>query len=211
MEVGYNQAMLALLTSIVVISFSGVMMPGPMFAVTLAKSYKSPLAGAQMALGHAVVEVPLIMLIYFGFAPFFQHLAVQFVLSLVGGGMVVWMGIGLFRSRSRQASAGSDLPYSAFVAGIMMTGLNPFFLLWWASIGSLLIMKFYQYAGLGLVLFTVAHWMCDLIWLSLVSVAVYKTHGLWGRRFQEWVFAACAVLLLIFGVWFMYSGVRLVV
>ena len=55
--------MLPILLSVVVISFSGVMMPGPMFAVALAKSYKSPFAGVQIALGHAVIEVPLILLI----------------------------------------------------------------------------------------------------------------------------------------------------
>ena len=65
--------MLPILLSVIVISFSGVMMPGPVFAVTLTKSYKSPWAGTQIALGHAVIEVPLILLIYFGFAQFFQN------------------------------------------------------------------------------------------------------------------------------------------
>ena len=78
--------MLPILLSVVVISFSGVMMPGPMFAVTLTKSYKSPWAGTRIALGHAVIEVPLILLIYFGFAQFFQNSVVQLVLSIVGGG-----------------------------------------------------------------------------------------------------------------------------
>jgi len=49
--------MLPVLASVVVISFSGVMMPGPMFAVTLTKSYRSPWAGTMIALGHAVIEV----------------------------------------------------------------------------------------------------------------------------------------------------------
>ena len=50
--------MLPILLSVIVISFSGVMMPGPMTAVTLAKSYKSPWAGVWISLGHAVIEVP---------------------------------------------------------------------------------------------------------------------------------------------------------
>ena len=49
--------MLPILLSIVVISFSGVMMPGLMFAVTLTKGYKSPWAGTQISPGHAVIEV----------------------------------------------------------------------------------------------------------------------------------------------------------
>jgi len=71
--------MLAALGTVVLTSLSGVMMPGPMFAVTLAKSYKSPWAGVQVSLGHAVIEVPLILIIYFGLAQFFQNITVQLV------------------------------------------------------------------------------------------------------------------------------------
>ena len=203
--------MLPVLASVIVISFSGVMMPGPMFAVTLAKSYKSPWAGTYISLGHAVIEVPLILLIYFGFAQFFQNSVVQLVLSVVGGGMIVWMGISMFRARIEVAQGGKDLRYGAFVAGIFTSGLNPFFLLWWATIGSMLIMRFLDFGTAGLIIFIVVHWLCDLVWLSFVSVTVYKTQSLWGRKFQEWVFIACSLLLIGFGVWFMVSGIRSVV
>lgn len=200
-----------IILSVIVISLSGVMMPGPMFAVTLAKSYKSPWAGAQIALGHAIIEVPLILLIYFGFARFFENNIVQVVLSLLGGAMIIWLGVGLFRARADVAEKGTDLPYSAFVAGILMSALNPFFLLWWATIGSMLIMKFIEFGALGLPVFIVVHWLCDLVWLSFVSVLIYKTRALWGKRFQQRVFIACGLVLIGFGVWFIVSGVRLVV
>ncbi len=208
--------MLPILFSVIVISFSGVMAPGPMFAVTLAKSYKSPLAGTQISLGHAVIEVPLILLIYFGFAPFFENTAVRLVLSIVGGGMIIWLGVSMFRARAEVIQGGKDLPYSAFVAGILMSGLNPFFLLWWATIGSLLIMRFLDFGATGLAVFIVVHWLCDLVWLSFISVTVYKTHSLWGlkrlwgRNLQEWLFVACSLLLVGFGIWFLKQGIQLV-
>ena len=200
--------MLAILSGVVVISFSGVMMPGPMFAVTLAKSYKSPWAGTQISLGHAVIEVPLILLIYFGFAQFFQNEIVQLVLSVLGGGMIIWLGINMFRARTGVVKQGKDLPYNSFVAGILTSGLNPFFLLWWATIGSMLIMRFLDFGLLGLIVFIVVHWSCDLIWLSLVSATVYRTHSFLGGRFQEGLFIACSLLLAGFGVWFMVSGIQ---
>jgi len=203
--------MLPILLSVVVISFSGVMMPGPMFAVTLAKSYKSPWAGTQIALGHAVIEVPLILLIYFGFAQFFQNSVVQMVLSILGGGMIIWLGISMFRARAEVVKGGKDLPYSAFTAGILTSGLNPFFLLWWATIGSMLIMKFLDFGIAGLAIFIVIHWLCDLVWLSFVSVTVYKTHSLLDRKIQEWLFIACSLLLIGFGGWFLASGIQSVV
>ncbi|TET25969.1 MAG: lysine transporter LysE [Dehalococcoidia bacterium] len=203
--------MLPILLSVIVISLSGVMMPGPMFAVTLAKSYKSPLAGTMISLGHAVIEVPLILLIYFGFAQFFHNIFVQLALSIIGGGMIIWLGIGMFRARAEVVKGSKDLPYSAFTAGIITSGLNPFFLLWWATIGSLLVMRFLEFGTAGLIVFIVVHWLVDLLWLSLVSIVVYKTRSFWGRKFQEGIFIACSLLLVGFGGWFLVSGIGLVV
>ena len=203
--------MFPILLSVVVISFSGVMIPGPMFAVTLAKSYKSPLAGTQISLGHAVIEVPLILLIYFGFARFFESSIAQLVLGILGGAMIIWLGIAMFRARAEVVQGGKDLPYNAFIAGILTSGFNPFFLLWWVTIGSMLIMKFLDFGTTGLIVFIVVHWLCDLVWLSFVSVLVYRTHSLWGHKLQEGIFIACSLLLVGFGSWFMISGLQSVV
>lgn len=203
--------MLPILLSVVVISFSGVMMPGPMFAMTLAKSYRTPWAGAQISLGHAVIEVPLILLIYFGFARFFENSVVQLTLSILGGAMIIWLGIAMFRTRAEVAQGGKDLPYNAFIAGILTSGFNPFFLLWWATIGSMLIMKFLDFGTMGLIVFIAVHWLCDLVWLSFVSTLVYKTQSLWGRKFQEGLFITCSLLLIGFGAWFLISGLQMVV
>jgi len=200
--------MLPILLSVVVISLSGVMMPGLMFGVTLAKSLKSPWAGAQIALGHAVIEIPLILLIYFGFARFSQNDVVQLVLSILGGGMIIALGIGMFRARVELVQKGKDLPHSAFIAGILTSVLNPFFLLWWATIGSMLVMRFLDFGITGLVVFIVVHWLCDLVWLSFVSNVVYRTHSLWGRKVQERLFIAGSLLLAGFGSWYIVSGIQ---
>ena len=206
--------MLPILLSVVVISLSGVMQPGIMFAMTIAKSYKSRWAGTQIALGHAIIEVPLILLIYFGFVQFFQNTTVQFVLSILGGGMIVWLGISMFRVRTEVTKGGKDLPYNAFAAGILTSVLNPFFWVWWATVGSMLVMKMHNFGMTGLLLFVFAHWLCDLVWLSIISFFIYYTQTLWGRwarKVQEGIFIACSLLLIGFGGWYLISGIRLVV
>ena len=200
--------MLPIILSVIAISLSGVMTPGPMFAVTVTKSYQSPWAGAKISLGHAIIEVPLILLIYFGFSRFFQNDVVQIVLSLVGGGMLIWMGISMYRSRRDVVESGKDLPYGAITAGIIMSISNPFFLLWWATAGMTLIMKFLKFGTAGLPVFILTHWTCDLIWLSIVSLVIYRTKTLWGKKFQSGIFIICSLLLLGFGVWFVVSGIQ---
>ncbi len=200
--------MLAALGTVIVTSLSGVMMPGPMFTVTIAKSLKSPWAGVMVALGHAVVEVPLILLVYFGLANFFQNEILKLVLSVLGGGMIVWMGLDMFRARKKLATEGKDTTYNAFVAGIAMSGLNAFFIVWWLTVGSLLIMNFVNAVGVwGIPFFIIVHWLCDLIWLIFVSFTIFKTHKFWGQGVQEWIFIVLSLALLYFGTQFVIKGI----
>ena len=200
--------MLAVIFSVIVLSLSGVMMPGPMFAVTVAKSYRSPWAGTKVSIGHAIIEVPIILLIYFGFGQFFQHQVVQIILSLIGGAVIIWLGIIMFSARKDVVESGKDLKYGAITTGIVMSAINPLFLLWWATVGSMLVMKFVAYGTVGLPVLIITHWTCDLVWLSLVSVMIYRTKALWGMKLQQWIFAVCSLLLIGFGVWYLFSGIQ---
>lgn len=65
----------------------------------------------------------------------------------------------------------------------------------------------YGLAGLGALAAT--HWLVDLAWLCLISFIVYRTHRLWGSRVRELVFIGCGLLLVVFGVYFIISGLKL--
>jgi threonine/homoserine/homoserine lactone efflux protein len=203
--------MLPFLSSVAVISLSGVMMPGPMFAVAVARSYRSQFTGVQMALGHAIVEVPLMLLIYFGLARFFDRAPVQIALYLVGGSILIWMGSSMFRRRSGSLDGGTKLPYNSVIAGVVTSAANPFFFLWWAAVGSMLVMKSLSFGLIGFILLVTVHLGCDFGWLSFISNIVHRTQSRWKEKFRAGLFIACSLLLIGFGGWFLSSGIRLVV
>lgn len=204
MEVNTN--LLLYLVSVIFISLSGVMMPGPVLAVTIAKGHKDKNAGAFVAFGHGIIELPLMILIYLGFAQFFTADAVKIVVGLVGGTMIALMGMQMFKSRKRIATEGRNLPYSSLTAGIITTGANPYFFLWWATIGSTLILTATTFKLTGFLLFVIVHWLCDFFWYLFVSVATFKSKHLWTKRTHEIVFGACSAILVIFGLWFISSA-----
>lgn len=190
------------LLSAVGISLSGVMMPGPLTAATIAKGYREQNAGLFIALGHAIIELPLMALIYFGFARFFSSPEVKMGVGLAGGLLLISMGVMVARSVKQARSEVRDLPYSSLVTGIMMTGANPYFFLWWATIGIALIVTAAQFGIWGLVIFAAVHWACDLGWEQIVSMSVFRTRHLWTPKVQRIVFSVCAAVLVGFGVWF---------
>jgi threonine/homoserine/homoserine lactone efflux protein len=187
------------------ISLSGVMLPGPLTAATIAKGYREQNAGIFIALGHAVIELPLMALIYFGFAHFFASPEAKKVIGLAGGLMLIAMGSVVVRNIKKAQGEAADLPYNSLVTGIMMTGANPYFFLWWATIGIALIATAAGFGIWGLVVFAVVHWSCDLVWEQFISMSVFRTKHLWTQKVQRIVFGVCALVLVGFGVWFCVS------
>jgi len=198
--------MLPFLLTVVGISMSGVMMPGPVFAVTVAKSYRSQFAGALVAVGHGLVEVPLILLLYFGFISFLHIEAVRLGVSIAGGIVLLFMGLSVLRLRTAVIESRKELPFNSVVAGIATSIVNPYFLLWWATVGAALIAGSMAFGRMGLALLIPVHWLCDLVWLSFVAFLVYRTGHLWGRRVQNILLATSALLLIGFGLWFLCSA-----
>lgn len=200
----------AFLASVAVISLTGVMAPGPAFAVTVSRSYHSRLAGLQMAAGHAIVEVPLMLLIYFGLGRFFEMAPVQIGLYLGGGSLLVWMGIVMFRKRRESLAQGRELPYNSVVAGVVTSVANPLFFIWWVAVGSMLIMNSLAFGLTAFILLIIVHLGCDFGWLIFISQVVHRTKGVWREGFRVGLMTACSLLLIGFGGWFVASGVKLV-
>jgi len=199
----------AFLTQAILISLSGVMAPGPLTVVVVGKGARSPRAGALIALGHGAVEFPLMVLIALGLGPFFQHDAFAAAVGLAGGAVLLWMAIGLLLSLRRPAAeAGPERMREAspFMAGVLMTGGNPYFIVWWATVGATLVFRAWGYGVWQFALFAVIHWSLDLIWYFFLSSAAFKGTKLLGDRFLKGVSLAAGLLLLYFGVRFLVDA-----
>ncbi len=194
------------LLSVIFISLSGVMMPGPVFAVTVAKGYRNKIAGTLIALGHGLIEFPLMFLIYFGFTWFFAYNTAQRVISFIGGLILIYMGVQTFRSQKKTSEDYEDSGHSSFVAGALTTSANPYFFIWWATIGAALITKALAFGFIGFLLFAVTHWSCDLLWDTFISVTVFKSRRFWTKRVHNIIFGFCFVVLIGFGAWFIISA-----
>ncbi|MFH1690216.1 MAG: LysE family transporter [Candidatus Eisenbacteria bacterium] len=197
----------AFLITAILISLSGVMAPGPLTVVVVGKGAKSPRAGALIALGHGAIEFPLMALIVLGLGPFFQHKAFATSVGLAGGGVLLWMAAGLLLSLRRGSAegAGPERMHGAspFMAGVLMTGGNPYFIIWWATVGATLVFRAWSYGVWQFAVFAVIHWSLDLIWYFFLSSAAFKGTKLLGDRFLKGISLLAGLMLLYFGVRFL--------
>jgi threonine/homoserine/homoserine lactone efflux protein len=204
----YNSTMsfLGFLSSVVVISLSGVLAPGPITAATIGKGGQSPHAGAWIAVGHGIVEIPLMILISLGIGRFFTNPGVKVVFGVLGGLFLLFTAVGLLREIRRPSTATSMFSGSPLAAGIMLSLANPYFLIWWVTIGVALILQSWAFGVTGFVALCALHWSCDFVWdyfLSALSFNGGKFFGIW---FQRAIFALCGVALLGIGGWFLYDA-----
>ncbi|MDI6691194.1 MAG: LysE family transporter [Candidatus Bathyarchaeota archaeon] len=196
------------LLSVIVVSLSGVMSPGPLFAVTIAKASKEKNAGILISIGHGVVEFPLMSLIYLGFAWVFTSALTQKVIGFVGGALMIYLGFKMLKNRGEAESESSYFRYGSIISGILATAGNPYFLLWWATIGAFLVINAAIFGIVGFLIFALTHWSCDLVWNIFVSLTVFKSRRFWTKRVHEIVFGFCFLVLTGFGVWFIISALR---
>ena len=200
-------ALLLFLVQVVVISLSGVMAPGPVTAAAIGMGARSRYAGMLIAIGHGIVEFPLMILIVLGMGRILQLPTAQIVIGLAGGAFLLMMAIGMLKSlRSAEIQDTKVTKSKPMLSGIILSATNPYFLFWWATVGLALATTA---TGMGIwafALFAVVHWLCDFIWLSALSWASFKGTGLFGSRGQRIVLLICAVALFFFGLIFIYNA-----
>ncbi len=201
--------MLLFLIQAIIISLTGVMAPGPITAVTISTGTRSPHAGALVAVGHGIVEFPLMVLIYFGLGHILRLVHFKATIFTLGGLFLLFMGFDMLRSIKHASALENEKQKKPLVAGILLSMGNAYFLIWWATVGASLISKAVAFGLIGILLFVTVHWLCDFLWLYFLSAVSFKSGHFFGIRFQKVVFAVCGFFLLFFSGVFLLDAVRL--
>jgi threonine/homoserine/homoserine lactone efflux protein len=197
------------LIAVLLISLSGVLLPGPLFAVTLRKASKSKTAGALIAVGHGIVEFPLMIFIFFVLNQFDIPIGVQIAVGLAGGFLMIFMGIQAFRNRHNQEEATVGLKRDSVLAGAWTTAANAGFILWWLTIGTTLILNAKMFGLLGFSVFAGVHWLVDLSWYTVVALLIFKSQRFWTKRTGLGITLFCSAVFIGFGIYFVGSALWL--
>jgi threonine/homoserine/homoserine lactone efflux protein len=203
-------ALIIFLVQVFLISFSGAIQPGPVTATAISQGARNPWAGVLLAIGHGIIEFPLMILLILGLGPVFQNNITQFIIGFAGGLVLLYMAYGMFKKAGNifisQSDARKDNP---LLAGVVLTASNPYFLIWWATVGLALTTEAKKFGLYAFALFAVVHWLVDLIWVTMLSFASFHGTTLLGPKPQILVIKICSGVMLFFGLFFVYNSIRL--
>jgi threonine/homoserine/homoserine lactone efflux protein len=202
--------LLTIFLSSFIVALSGALMPGPLLTATISESSRrGMIAGPLLIVGHGFLEICLLVALWLGLAPYLQDQKVFAIIAVSGALMLFWMALTMFRSLpelrlvlDKKASGGGRL----VATGALLSLANPYWSIWWATIGLGYIVQSLQFGLRGVLFFFCGHILADLVWYGVVSAMVARGRQLLTDRLYRGLIAGCALFLLIFGCWFGYAG-----
>ena len=168
--------------------------------------------GPLLVVGHAIVELLLVVALAWGLSQFLGSSLVAGIIGVVGGLFLMWMSFSLFRQARHQVlpvganPQGGNSTRRLILAGVLVSVANPFWLLWWATVGTTYLLWSLTVGVIGVALFYIGHILADLGWYSLVSLLIAKGRRLMSNRVYRGLLAICGVALLGMGCYFLVSG-----
>lgn len=195
------------------LALSGALMPGPLFTITITESARRGfVAGPLLMTGHAILELALVAAILHGLGRFLELPIVLGTIGLIGGSLLVYFGIDMMRAAGHLSlSTASKTPSHGYakhplVLGILTSLANPYWTLWWATIGLGYLVAAKRFGFLGIVCFFLGHIAADFAWYSLVSFSISRGKSFLSDKGYRGLVRACGTILLCFGGWFLYAA-----
>ena len=192
------------------VAFSGAMMPGPLLTVTITEStHRGMIAGPLLIVGHGLLEIVLILGLFFGLAPIFKHNTFFLITAFVGSAIMILMAWGMFRSLPTltiSTKVTGERKNNLLITGALMSLANPYWIIWWATIGLGYTIYAQKFGFIGIALFFVGHILGDFIWYSAISTAVSKGKKLFTDKIYRLLIGVCALFLLAFSVYLLFMA-----
>lgn len=205
------EIILFILTSFLV-GLSGAVVPGPMLTVTIADSVKKGfITGPLIVLGHFITEFLLIIIILAGFSWLVGSTTAAMIIGTLGGFMLIYMGYSTAKStvdlEALILNDDGSGKYGSVLKGVLTSASNPYFFIWWATIGLAFLFKGLEIAGLvGLIGFLIGHWSADLGWFSTVSFFSSKGSEIMDKKQYNIIMKVCGIFLIVLGLYFLLNA-----
>lgn len=203
------------IATIILVTASGALAPGPLFFVNLSKGAKSGAkSGLVFSLAHTLVEFILVMLLALGLLTVASESTAKFVIGVVGGLVLIAFGAlqihSSYMSKFEKPQSTKVASHSLFLLGMALTGLNPFFIVWWLTVGAQLIIISLEFASLaGVVLMYFFHVWMDYVWLMTTAHFAKIGMNVVGFKWYKIVIAVFGAVLIYFGLTFLVSSLTL--
>jgi len=204
-------AILTIFMSSFLIGFSGAASPGPLLAFSIKETLKNGWkAGPLIAIGHSILELFIVIGIAVGINQLFNSELIAKTISLFGGIMLIILGIQTIVSNKKvpisldaKSTAGNS--NTLLLQGALISLSNPYWFIWWVTIGATLIINSSNHGISGIVAMYIGHILADIIWYTAVSLILISGVKFLSNKFYQYLLLLCGIFLCFMGIYFIFS------
>ena len=199
--------MIEMLAKAFLIGLTGALAPGPTLVATVNSSLKYGwTAGPKIAAGHALVETVIFLSIveglYVTMQQYSRTIALVGGLALIAFGILTVKGAG---SATMEAGEGKAVA-NPYLAGMITSGANPYFWIWWLFVGSALVLSGLQIGLIMAAIFMIGHWGADFGWYLLVSTSLDRGRSILSEKNYRRILGLCGGFLVCFGLYYLVTA-----
>ncbi len=198
--------------TIILITASGALAPGPLFFATISHGAKAGARGGLVfSVAHTFVEFTLVMLLAIGLVTVANQPAVKLLVGGAGGVTLLFFGAKQIRdslkSKFIKPQSSGIASRNLLLIGLTFTGLNPFFIIWWLTVGAQLIFMSLEFAALaGVIAMYACHVWMDYLWLTAIAHFARMGTSILGFKWYRILMAVFGLVLVYFGLTFLFNS-----
>jgi threonine/homoserine/homoserine lactone efflux protein len=197
------------------VAFTGALMPGPMLTLVISSvAQKGFWTSVFIVLGHSVLELIIVAGFYLGVLKYLDSPLVIKIISITGGVFLIYMSVSIIVSVARKKikldldskkmaqNLGTRNSFIITGKGILISLANPYWYVWWLTIGASFMIKSVQHSFGGVASFYTGHILADFLWYLFVGFLISTGRRFFNQKVYIGILIACSVFLLYLGIRF---------
>lgn len=198
-----------------IVCFSGAIVPGPMFTLVVTRTaQKGFVSSFLITAGHALAEILVIIIFLFGLINYMKNELIIKIIGLLGGIGLLYMAYDMiykavknkiqidFNTGSEKKISNSKSNAAVFFQGFLISLVNPYWYVWWITIGAAFLLKSLALGYPGIFVFFIGHISSDFIWYLFIGFLISAGKKIISKKIYRIIFIICGVFLVYLGIKF---------
>lgn len=201
--------MITFLTTGIILGLSAGFAPGPILALVISETLNhDKKAGIKVALAPIITDLPIITFTLFVLSKLSGFHAVLGIISLLGGGFILYLGFESIRTKGMSVRLDNNKPRS-LQKGIVVNLLSPHPYLFWFSVGGPLTIKAMQHSIIAAAAFISSFYVLLVGSKILISIAVGKSKSFLTDKTYIYTMRLLGTMLVLLALFLFRDGLHL--
>jgi len=201
------------------VAFSGALVPGPMLTLVISSvAEKGFWTSFFIVVGHSLLELLVVISLFLGVLKYLENPLIVKIIAILGGVFLLYLGVDIiisifrkkyiidFKSIVKKRTITGKSTVIVILKGILISLMNPYWYIWWITIGAAFIIKSVEFNIPGISSFYLGHISADFIWYLFIGFLINTGRKFFNQKIYNGILAACSIFLFYLGVRFIIEA-----